>query len=67
MFIANEADGTITRIDDRTGTIAGAPIAIAPAGHNSDASAAHALAPAGPAIWATSPSTHTVSRIQAHP
>jgi len=67
VFIANEADGTITRIDDRTGTITGAPIRIAPASHNSDASAAYAIAPAGSAIWATSPSTHTVSRIQAHP
>jgi DNA-binding beta-propeller fold protein YncE len=70
---ANAADdGDVLRIDPATRTITrvhvgGFPIRIAPPGHTANASAAYAIAPAGAAIWATSPRTHTVSRIQAHP
>jgi len=67
VFIANQANGTITRINDQTGKTAGPPIRIAPATTNSNYSAAYAIAPAGSAIWATSPTTDTVSRIRAHP
>jgi DNA-binding beta-propeller fold protein YncE len=67
VFIANEADGTITRIDDQTGKTAGPPIRIAPTTTNPNYSAAYAVAPAGSAIWATSPTTDTVSRIRARP
>ena len=67
VFIANQADGTITRIDDQTGNIAGPPIRIAPATTDPNYSAAYAVAPAGSAIWATSPTTDAVSRIQARP
>jgi hypothetical protein len=67
VFVANVADGTITRIDQRTGTIAGQPIRIAPPTPNASTAAAYGVAPAGSAIWATSPSTATVSRIEAKP
>jgi DNA-binding beta-propeller fold protein YncE len=67
VFIANETDGTITRIDEQTGKTAGPRIRIAPVSTNPNYAAAYAIAPAGTAIWATSPSTDTVSRIQAHP
>jgi hypothetical protein len=67
VFIANESNGTITRIDESTGTSTGAPIRIAPATHNSNYSAAYAIAAAGSAIWATSQTTNTISRIQAQP
>jgi hypothetical protein len=67
VFIANQANGTITRIDDQTGNTAGPPIRIAPSSTNANYSAAYAIAPAGTAIWATSPTTDTVSRIQARP
>lgn len=67
VFIANETDGTITRIDERTGQTAGAPIRIAPASNNPNYSAAYAIVPAGRAIWATSQTTNTISRIQAQP
>jgi hypothetical protein len=67
VFIANEADGTITRIDQQTGKTAGAPIRIAPATNNPNYAAAYAIAPAGTAIWATSQTTNTISRIQAQP
>ena len=67
VFIANEADGTITRINDQTGTAAGPPIRIAPTTTNPHYAAAYAIASAGNAIWATSPTTDTVSRIQARP
>ena len=67
VFIANQANGTITRIDDQTGKTAGPPIRIAPSTTNSNYSAAYAIAPAGTAIWATSPTTDTVSRIRARP
>ena len=67
VFIANHADGTITRIDSHTGQTAGAPIRIAPAtSGNSNYAAAYAIAPAGTTIWATSETTNTISRIQAH-
>jgi streptogramin lyase len=67
VFIANDTDGTITRIDARTGKTAGAPIRIAPATHSKSSSAAYAIAPAGDAIWATSDTTDTISRIEARP
>jgi hypothetical protein len=67
VFIANETDGTITRIDERSGQTAGAPIRIAPASNNPNYSAVYAIAPAGTAIWATSQTTNTISRIQAQP
>ena len=66
VFIANDSNGTITRIDTRTGKTAGPPIRIAPAS-SAGFGSAYAIAPAGTAIWATSPSTHTISRIQASP
>ena len=61
------ATRTITRIDERTGKSAGAPIRIAPASNNPNYAAAYAIAPAGTAIWATSQTTNTISRIQAQP
>ena len=67
VFIANQADGTITRINDHTGNTSGLPIRIAPTTPNPNYSAAYAIAPAGTAIWATSPTTDTVSRIRARP
>jgi hypothetical protein len=67
VFIANQSNGTITRINARTGKTAGAPIRIAPTTNNPNYAAAYAIAPAGPAIWATSQTTNTISRIQAHP
>jgi PQQ-like domain len=67
VFIANDTDGTITRIDARSGQAAGPPIRIAPATHSTSASAAYAIAPAGGAIWATSDTTDTISRIVARP
>ena len=67
VFIANQANGTITRINDQTGKTAGPPIRIAPTTTNSNYSAAYAIAPTGSAIWATSPTTDTVSRIRARP
>jgi hypothetical protein len=67
VFIANESDGTVTRIDERTGQPAGPPIRIAPPSNNPNYSAAYAIAPAGTTIWATSPITGSVSRIQAQP
>jgi streptogramin lyase len=68
VFIANETDGTITRINARTGATAGAPIRIAPTTtSNSNYAAAYAIAPAGTAIWATSQTTDTISRLQAQP
>jgi hypothetical protein len=67
VFIANETDGTITRIDDQTGTTAGPPIRIAPVTTNRGNAAAYAIAPTATAIWATSPTTNTISRIQARP
>ena len=66
VFIADDSNGTITRIDTRTGKTAGPPIRIAPAS-SAGFGSAYAIAPAGTAIWATSPSTHTISRIQAKP
>jgi len=66
VFIANASAGTVTRIDTHTGKTAGTPIRIVPA-NGSHAGAAYAVAPAGTAIWATSPSTNTISRIQATP
>ena len=68
VFVANETDGTITRIDAKTGKTTGAPIRIAPpTSGSSNYAAAYAIAPAGTTIWATSETTDTVSRIQAHP
>jgi hypothetical protein len=66
VFIADDSNGTVTRIDTRTGTSTGPPIRIAPA---SDAGygAAYAIAPAGTSIWATSPNSDTISRIEAKP
>jgi len=66
VFIADDSDGTVTRIDTRTGESAGAPIRIAPAATTGYGSA-YAIAPAGTAIWATSPSSDTISRIQIKP
>jgi len=66
VFVADDSDGTITRIDTRTGESAGRPIRIAPASTTGFGSA-YAIAPAGTAIWATSPSTDTISRIEANP
>jgi streptogramin lyase len=66
VFIANASGGTVTRIDTRTGKTAGAPIRVAPA-HNANVGAAYAIAPAGAAIWVTSPSTNTISRVRAAP
>jgi DNA-binding beta-propeller fold protein YncE len=69
LFIANDADGTITRIDEPSGKTAGPPIRIAPSNHTSSPQypSAYAIAPAGAAIWATSTSAETISRIQARP
>jgi hypothetical protein len=67
VFVANTADGTISRYDERTGAIAGAPVRIAPDKVIGEFGAAYAVAPAGPAVWATSPATSTVSRIRTHP
>jgi hypothetical protein len=67
VFIANDVDGTITRINDLTGKITGLPVRIASTSHTSGRSAAYAVAPAGNAIWATSQTTDSVSRIQAQP
>jgi hypothetical protein len=66
VFIADDSNGTVTRIDARTGTSTGPPIRIAPA---SDAGygSAYAIAPAGTSIWATSPDSDTISRIEAKP
>ena len=66
LFIADDSDGTVTRIDTHTGETAGAPIRIAPASQIGFGSA-YAIAPAGTAIWATSPSSDTISRIQTKP
>jgi hypothetical protein len=66
LFIADDSKGTVTRIDTRTGQRTGAPIRIAPA---SDAGygPAYAIAPAGTSVWATSPTSDTISRIEAKP
>jgi outer membrane protein assembly factor BamB len=66
VFVADDSNGTITRIDTRTGKSTGPPIRIAPAS-SAGFGSAYAIAPAGTAIWATSPSTNTISRIQANP
>ena len=66
LFIADDSDGTVTRINTHTGKPAGAPIRIAPASRIGFGSA-YAIAPAGTSIWATSPSSDTVSRIQTKP
>lgn len=66
VFIANATDGTVTRIDTRTGKIAGTPIRVAPAS-GANIGSAYAIAPAGAVVWATSPSTDTISRIQPPP
>jgi streptogramin lyase len=67
VFVSNTADGTVSRYDERTGAMAGAPVRIAPARDISEFGASYAVAPAGPAVWATSPATATVSRIRTHP
>jgi hypothetical protein len=67
VFVANTADGTVSRYDEHTGAMAGAPVRIAPAGDVSEFGASYAVAPAGPAVWATSPATATISRIRTHP
>jgi hypothetical protein len=66
VFIADDSDGIVTRINTHTGQSDGAPIRIAPASSNGYGSA-YAIAPAGTAIWATSPSSDTISRIQTNP
>jgi hypothetical protein len=66
VFIADDSSGTVTRINTHTGHSDGAPIRIAPASSNGFGSA-YAIAPAGTAIWATSPSSDTISRIQTNP
>jgi streptogramin lyase len=66
VFIADDSNGTVTRIDTRTGQSTGVSIRIAPAstiGYGS----AYAIAPAGNAVWATSPTSDTISRIEAKP
>jgi hypothetical protein len=67
VFVANSADGTVSRYDERTGAMVGAPVRIAPARDVSEFGASYAIAPAGPAVWATSPATATISRIRVHP
>ena len=66
VFVADDSNGTITRINARTGQSTGPPIRIAPA---SDAGygSAYAIAPAGSSIWATSPTSDTISRVKASP
>ena len=64
--LSDDSDGTVTRIDTHTGETDGAPIRIAPASTIGFGSA-YAIAPAGTAIWATSPSSDTISRIQTKP
>ena len=66
LFIADDSEGTVTRIDTHTGETAGAPIRIAPASTIGFGSA-YAIAPAGTSIWATSPTSNTISRIQTKP
>ena len=66
LFIADDSAGTVTRIDTHTGETAGAPIRIAPASTIGFGSA-YAIAPAGTSIWATSPTSDTISRIQTKP
>jgi outer membrane protein assembly factor BamB len=66
LFVADDSDGTVTRIDTQTGETAGAPIRIARASTIGFGSA-YAIAPAGTSIWATSPSSDTISRIQTKP
>lgn len=66
VFIANVTDGTVTPIDAHTGA-PGVPIRIAPSTHSHSAAAAYAIAPAGRAIWATSETTDTISRVEARP
>ena len=66
LFIADDSAGTVTRIDTHTGKTAGAPIRIAPASTIGFGSA-YAIAPAGTSIWATSPTSDTISRIQTKP
>jgi len=66
LFIADDSDGTVTRIDTHTGKTAGAPTRIAPASRTGFGSA-YAIAPAGTSVWATSPTSDTISRIQTKP
>lgn len=67
VFIANQSDGTITRIGDRALQTVGLPVRIAAASHSSNTSAAYSIPPDADAIQATGPSTDTISRIQAQP
>jgi hypothetical protein len=65
LFVANQDDGTVTQIDLKTGNRVGAPIRIAPPAEN--AAAAFAVAAEGRAVWVSSFTANTVTRIEVGP
>lgn len=65
VFVANAEEGTVDRIDDATAAKEGPAVRIAPAVNN--APAAFALAPDGDAVWVTSSTSDTVSRLTGSP
>lgn len=69
VWVANQTDGTVTRIDAETGKTLGEPIRVAPkppSGNSDEAgggAAAYSLAATGDSLWVTSLTQRTVSRI----
>jgi streptogramin lyase len=60
IWVSNQSDGTVSRIDEKTGETVGSAVRIAaPA---SDA-AAHVMSAARESLWVASATEHTLSRI----
>ena len=60
IWVSNQSDGTVSRIDEKTGKTVGSPVRIAaPA----DDAAAHVMSAAGDSLWVASATEHTLSRI----
>jgi outer membrane protein assembly factor BamB len=65
LFVANQSDGTVTRIDLDTGQKVGAPIRIAPPSEIH--AAAFVPAAVGRAVWVSSFTADTITRIEPSP
>jgi hypothetical protein len=65
LFVANQYDGTVTRIDLETGEKGGAPIRIAPPAEVH--AAAFVPVAVGRAVWVSSFTADTITRIEARP
>jgi hypothetical protein len=65
LFVANQSDGTVTRIDLHTGQKVGAPVRIAPPSEMQ--AAAFVPAAVGRAVWVSSFTADTITRIEPSP